>query len=363
MNKQRIEELVIRAQQHDEDAFVELYNMFYHNVYGAAYKLCRNDADAKDATQMAFIQAHKSLHTLQQPAYFPLWINHIAVNKCKNMFRNKHEDLYDDEYFRLGNRFVDKNIDANATSYTHYQSDRKVIEDLIKQLPLDQQQVLDYTYFKQMGNDETAAALNIAVGTVKSRLYAARTNLRKKVELYEKKEGIKLDFKEEALGGILLTQLLQTETAKPFALPFLSRFSSKGSSLLSGAATQTMVLVTCGTLAIGGGAFAYKQYKDEQNNSKEVAQEIIKTAPFSTPKSESFSTMKVMERSIETTQDAYFLLRGWAYDVQAMEKKDASQITEMIPLYNELKQQGGEYYKLLESIGWTASFEKVANLK
>lgn len=356
MKKQELESLIYRAQQHDEEAFVQLYKAFYKNVYGAAYKLCRNDADAKDAVQITFLQVHKSLHTLKNPAYFPLWVNQIARNKCKNMFRNKHEDLYDDEYFRLGNRFVEKSVEANSTSYTHYQNDCKVIGELIKQLPIDQQRVLEYTYFKQMSNDETAAALHVAVGTVKSRLHAARISLRKKIETYEQSEGIRLDFKAEALGSILLMQLLQAPVRKPCIIPFFSklRFPSKGSSLLSGVSTQTLAIVTCGTLAIGGGTFAYSKYQDANTPSQVVHNTMDSTL---------FSPMKIMELDIATTQDAYFLLRGWAYDEQALDKKDPAQIAEMIPLYNELKLQRGEYYKLLETSGWATSFEKKANLK
>ena len=58
--------LIEAVKKHEEGAFEQLYNEFYKLAYFFANKLCRNEADAKDAVQDTFIEVHRSIHTLKE---------------------------------------------------------------------------------------------------------------------------------------------------------------------------------------------------------------------------------------------------------------------------------------------------------
>ena len=89
-------EVVKRVQRNEEAAFDELYHLYYSRALSLAYRFTKDTADAEDVVQESFIQVHKSIHTLQEPAYFYSWLNRIIHNKCVNMFyRNRNENAVD----------------------------------------------------------------------------------------------------------------------------------------------------------------------------------------------------------------------------------------------------------------------------
>lgn len=358
MKKNNIEDLVEKTKENDEEAFESLYRHFYPKLYATAFRLCRNDADAKDAVQMTFIQARQSIHSLQQNEYFPFWINRIVSNKCKNIFRYNHDNLFDDEYFRVSNMFVEKHRDANAESFTHFQSDKETLAKLISELSKDQQEVLEYTYFKQMNNEEAAHALSVPVGTIKSRLYTARKTLQQKIERYEQKENVHLDFKAEAIGTAFVLLALKKQLAIPVSLPFFQTLKQKlSSSTLTTTITKVCLASLCGVAGIGGGIYVYQRLQ-ERNLTKNAFESNETIQPTIT---NSFPKLEAMEIKVSSPQDAYYFLRGWAYDEAAMQKKSKEQIQEAKPIYHALKSQGGLYLELLETSGWTKSFEQLTD--
>lgn len=351
MNKEELEQLVLRAQQDDEEAFVKLYQYYYRHVYGAAYKLCHNDADAQEATQLAFIQMHRSIHSLKHPSYFPLWINQVVLNKCKNLFRSHREVLFDDAYFAIANQFVEHRQEANAQANAHFQSDQELLYQMIQQLSKEQQDVLRLTYFKQMNNEEVAIALNLPIGTVKSRLSAARHNLKKKVAYYEEKEKVSLDFKENSILGAFVYYILKMHTSITTSfIPIQTQYRNKHYTNKN--IVKAGIILSCATLGIVGGVVLHHESK--QRSQIKMSEETLKSSAF--PK------LDILDYNIESSQDAYYFLRGWSYDEKAMQKKDSQQIRDVVPLYQALKEKDDVFYQLLKDCGWSTNFEKIANL-
>lgn len=73
----------------DRDALEELFERRRGEVYTAARRILRNDADAQDATQAAFLRAMRNLHTLKEGARFPAWLRRIGVNEALGMRRSR----------------------------------------------------------------------------------------------------------------------------------------------------------------------------------------------------------------------------------------------------------------------------------
>lgn len=347
-----LEKLVERACANDDAAFEELYQRYHQSVYKAAMKLCKNEADAQDVVQLTFLQVKKSLSTLEKPEYFPYWINRIALNKCKNLFRNNHADTYDNEYYKLFNQVVDKKRDRNSEKAMHFTSDQEVLLEMMNSLRPELREVLVLTYFEQLNNEESAALLNIPVGTIKSRLYTAKKLMKKKIQLYEKQEQVALDFQSDAFTGVAITG---TALSLPKRI-FQSVITGGGSM-----AAQIAAVITLCVGGILGGNAIYQAYKEHQNNQSTSTPKQALSSPqtHEQSQSESFSIIEVNEYQITNAKDAYFLLRGWAYDVSALETKTAQELKQMQPLYIELKKQGGPFYTVLEIEGWNQAFENL----
>jgi len=75
------------AEDGDRDALQELFERHKEDVYCTARRILRNDADALDATQAAFLNALQALPTLKEAARFPAWLRRIAVNAALGMRR------------------------------------------------------------------------------------------------------------------------------------------------------------------------------------------------------------------------------------------------------------------------------------
>jgi RNA polymerase sigma-70 factor (ECF subfamily) len=73
----------------DRGQFGELVRRYQGKVYGLAWHLLGNHAEAQDAAQEAFITAYTRLPSLLQTEKFPLWLRRIVVNQCR-MHQPRH---------------------------------------------------------------------------------------------------------------------------------------------------------------------------------------------------------------------------------------------------------------------------------
>lgn len=354
MEKTRIEELVNKVIEHDEEAFVALYVEFYPSVYKAAIKLCKNDADAQDITQLTFLQVRRSIHTLEKPSYFPLWINRICINKCKNLFRDNRLDTYDEEYYKLSNKFIETHRDHVSEKKFHFTTDQELLFSMIEKLKPEQKQLLYMSYFQQLSQDEIAASLHLPIGTIKSRLYAARNQLREQITEYENKEGVQLNFQVESLGSMMLLYVLHKQLSIPvtIALPFWKSSMNQITSAMSGTFGNVILI---GSI-VGLGAGAYGIYHEV--NQPMIPSYVNDQPEITTKAISSFPTTQLDEYAIVNEQMAYYVLRGYAYDEKALKKASMELLQSMKPVYDALKTSNGVFYHVLEESGWSKAFEE-----
>src|SRR4051812_43575680 len=72
-------EWVRRAQAGDLQAFEQLFNQYQRGIYNIIYQMVRNESDAADLTQDAFVRAWKALPRLQTPEAFTSWLYRVAT--------------------------------------------------------------------------------------------------------------------------------------------------------------------------------------------------------------------------------------------------------------------------------------------
>ncbi len=185
----QIVELVKRAQTGDLTAFEQLFNHYQRGIYNLVYQMVRNDSDAADITQDAFIRAWKALPRLQAPEAFGSWLYRVATNLGRNWIRDHgrvrteslDQPFSDDE--EGGQRDIaDLTKDPAQTLQTSDMKD--VVQKAIMTLSDDHRTVVTLHHIEGMSVEEIAGIMDCSVGTVKSRLSRARDHLRRKLAGY-----------------------------------------------------------------------------------------------------------------------------------------------------------------------------------
>ena len=138
------------------------------------------EADARDVTQESFVAAWTQLPRLRQPDAFPGWLRRICVNRCRNWLRASRRrgrpaslDLDDG----LSDRLPDRSRDFRGAVEA-----RMVLQPAFEGLSEDQRAILALHYGMGYSIAEAADALDVRVGTAKSRLNAGLNVLRRTID-------------------------------------------------------------------------------------------------------------------------------------------------------------------------------------
>ena len=132
--------------------------------------------DARDVTQEAFLAAWQHLRRLRKPEAFVPWLRRICVGRCRNWLRDQqaHRRAASlDADHRFTDRLPDVRLDFRGAVEA-----RAVLEPAFHRLTPDQRAVLALHYSMGYSIAEAADALDVRVGTAKSRLNAGLNVLR-----------------------------------------------------------------------------------------------------------------------------------------------------------------------------------------
>jgi len=173
--------LVARAQAGDRAAFEQLIERRLDPAFRTARAILGNEADARDATQEAFLRAWRERRRLRDPARFDAWLGRILVNSCREVLRGRRRravreiaasDLIDP---------VDS-VPARGPAPDERTASIDTIERAFERLPAGERVILVLHHLERQPLAEIAATLDVPVGTVKSRLHAARHSLERAME-------------------------------------------------------------------------------------------------------------------------------------------------------------------------------------
>jgi RNA polymerase sigma-70 factor, ECF subfamily len=168
----------------DAQLFHELIRPYERRVYAMALSFLRNEADAEDATQEAFLKAFRNLPSFRGDAKFGTWLVSIALNEARSRIRRrdavKMESLdgpEDEEGHVSPAQLTDwKEIPSEALERKEI---RHLLHKAVTALPLIYREVFQLRDIEQMSVNEAAAALGITISSVKVRLHRARMMLQK----------------------------------------------------------------------------------------------------------------------------------------------------------------------------------------
>lgn len=191
------EQAVELAKRKEEAGYQFLYESTYREKYYIALKYMKNEEDALDILQDAYMKAFDKLDTLYEAEKFPAWLGMIVANTAKNALAKKKPILFsemnieneDEDAFDY--QTEDENIENQPElSYTREET-RELVRQLIGALSEEQRLCILMFHIEDMSIREIAEILDCSENTVKSRLNYGRKNLKTKAEELEKK-GYKL---------------------------------------------------------------------------------------------------------------------------------------------------------------------------
>ena len=182
--------LVDRFKSGDEAAFDEMVSRHWDRIYGMVHQLLRNQQDAEEVTQDAFIRAHRGLVGFRGDAAFTTWLYQIATNLARNRYwywwRRRRDQtvsfdqpVSDQNSTPLSEVFSTELATPNDVTVTQELVDHIAIG--MEKIRAKHREILILRNIKNLSYEEIAVVLGISVGTVKSRIARARESLREAI--------------------------------------------------------------------------------------------------------------------------------------------------------------------------------------
>jgi RNA polymerase sigma-70 factor, ECF subfamily len=168
----------------DSQLFHELIRPYERSVYVMAFSMMKNEADAEDVAQEAFLKAFRNLAGFRADSKFSTWLITIMLNEARNRLRHsnaaKTESL-DDNDPETGSVSPAVLVDwREIPSETLERAEiRSLLESAVKELPGIYRQVFLLRDVEGFSVNEAAEALKISEAAVKVRLHRARMMLQK----------------------------------------------------------------------------------------------------------------------------------------------------------------------------------------
>lgn len=180
-------ELVRAAQSGDQAAFTAIVERYQRRVYRVAYGLVRSHEDADDLAQEAFVRAWRALDRFRvgEPLY--PWLARIVTNLAYSLFRRRKRrpETSIEPLVEAGAQWgTDDDPADHAAQHEH----ADLLAGAFEELSDDHRTILVLRVVDGLSYDEIARTLEIAPGTVMSRLSRARAELKSRLEARTKEE-------------------------------------------------------------------------------------------------------------------------------------------------------------------------------
>jgi RNA polymerase sigma-70 factor, ECF subfamily len=176
-DKERIydELLVLRCRRKDRDAFPELIHRWEKKLFYFIRRLVSDEEDAWDILQETWIKVLQGIGSLQNPGSLASWLYSIARYTTMDHFRGRYAEVQTEETYEetLAEIPEDNPWDFDDAERVHRGLDR---------ISLAHREALTLFFLEDFSIEEIASILNVAPGTVKSRLHYAKRALRTVLE-------------------------------------------------------------------------------------------------------------------------------------------------------------------------------------
>ena len=202
-------ELIARVLAGERELFHELVRPYEKSVYFAAFSVLQNEQDAEDAAQDTVLKALKNLHNFRAESKFSTWLISIAINEGRSRLRHARIlefESVDQSSDEEDGEFVPAVI-SDWREVPLQALERKELRELLQKAISSQpeiyREVLLLRDVEEVNIADTAEALGVTTGVVKTRLLRARLMMQKILapQLASKRSGLFGLFKGKAGGS------------------------------------------------------------------------------------------------------------------------------------------------------------------
>ena len=176
------EKLVRQAQRGDMVAFEELVARHRDKIYARAFSMMRNEDEAIDLSQEAWVKGWQRLKQFQGESSFVTWMTRIVINLCLDQLRKQKRhraesiELLEEESGGVERQMLPV-VAANPTERLERAELRARIDRALGQLSYEHRTVLILHEFEELEYKEIAKKMQCSIGTVMSRLFYARRKM------------------------------------------------------------------------------------------------------------------------------------------------------------------------------------------
>lgn len=171
------EELAIRVQKGDKDAFAVLLEHFERKLLRYGSKFISNRQDIEDIVQDVFVSAYQNIQSFDASQRFSPWIYRIAHNKFVDAIKEKSRTPL--VFFDFDTLFSHHVYDESSETDREQTEMRKMIDKGLEKIPIKYREILILHYLEELKYKEIAEVLHVPTGTVGIRLKRAKEALKK----------------------------------------------------------------------------------------------------------------------------------------------------------------------------------------
>ncbi len=172
--------LIAECLQGRTAAFGELVRRYQDRLYNTVYRLVEHPEDAQDVVQEAFLSAYQSLGTFKGDSQFFTWLYRIAINTAISLKRKQRVGvaLRTAGEGGPGSEPLDASLESRPEHALERSEQERQIQAALSRLSLEHRTVLILKDIEGQKYEDMAAALQVPIGTIRSRLHRARSELR-----------------------------------------------------------------------------------------------------------------------------------------------------------------------------------------
>lgn len=181
-------EIIEQVKQKSETAFKTIVESWQDMVYNTVIGILQNAEDAEDVSQEVFVKVYESIQNFKGESKFSTWIYRIAVTKSLDHLRRKQRKK---RFAFIESLFgKDEEIIHDPPDFFHpgvaleKKEKNSVLFKAIKQLPKNQNTAFILNKVEGLSYQEISEVMEMSESAVDSLLHRAKSNLRKKLEIY-----------------------------------------------------------------------------------------------------------------------------------------------------------------------------------
>jgi RNA polymerase sigma-70 factor, ECF subfamily len=160
-------ELIHKAQNGDDEAFLELFQKYEQDLYRMAFVYVKNQDDALDVLQETAYKAFKNIETLREPRYLKTWLIKIAISCATDLIRKRKNVVYlNQSEMELTSK------DSSDVTMTI------TMKQILETLDEHEKSIVFLKYYSDLTFKEIAELKDLPLGSVKTTLYRALEKLR-----------------------------------------------------------------------------------------------------------------------------------------------------------------------------------------